>query len=248
MEPGIEWPSSGDIEIGSVSATYDIRIENIHSSIGTGEKVAICGRTESGKSSLLHLFLKFLNAHPSTSHSISIDGTRLHLIHRPTLRSRIIAIAQTTFLLHGDFRPTQQRSLRVRLKAVPLWDLVVENGGLHSELKDESLSHGQKQLFYLARAIVRARVRAERLSGNAGGILLLDEVNSSLDRETDKFMQGVIKNKFATYTVLCVAPNLDAIMDYDGIVVMDRGEIVEVGEPGGLLRRSDGKFIKNSGR
>ena len=215
---------------------------------------ALFTQTSSGKSSLVLLLLRFLNADVSTPKNVAIDGLPLHLIHRPTLRSRIIAIPQHPFLLPGGntFREniactlahnasTKEEDYEYALKAVRLWDLVVEQGGLDGELKEGSLSHGQKQLFCLARAVVRARVRSQRLP-RTGGILLLDEVNSSVDKETDAFMQDVVKNEFKGYTVICVAHRLQSVRDYDRIVVMDKGEIVEIGEPGELLAREGGRF------
>ena len=132
-----------------------------------------------------------------------------------------------------------------------LWNLTLERGGLDAELNEGSLSHGQRQLFCLARAILRARSRTKihlATSGSSpdesrgGGILLLDEINASVDRETDAFMQKVIREEFTGYTVLCVAHRLEGVRAYDRVVVMERGEIVESGDPVELLGREGGRF------
>ncbi|EMR89174.1 putative abc multidrug protein [Botrytis cinerea BcDW1] len=75
----------------------------------------------------------------------------------------------------------------------------------------------------------------------AGGILLLDEAKSNIDRETDEVMQRIIREVLRGYTILVVAHRLDSIMDSEPIVVLQRGRIVEVGGPGELLGR-EGAF------
>ena len=68
-------------------------------------------------------------------------------------------------------------------------------------------------------------------------ILLLDEATSSVDAETDRIMQKVIREEFEGYTILTVAHRLDTIMDADRIIVLDGGRVVEFGEPGELMGR-----------
>ena len=102
----------------------------------------------------------------------------------------------------------------------------------------DSLSQGQKQLFSLARAMLRRRVRGE----SKGGVLLLDEVSSSVDVDTDRAMQGIIKREFEGYTIVMVSHRLDMVMDFDKVVVMDAGRVVEEGEPGVLVEREGGRF------
>ncbi|PYH80499.1 hypothetical protein BO82DRAFT_433285 [Aspergillus uvarum CBS 121591] len=70
-----------------------------------------------------------------------------------------------------------------------------------------------------------------------GNILLLDEVSSSVDRDTERLMQKVIRVEFRAYTVIAVSHRLEMIMDFDWVVVMDRGEVVEVGNPVALKER-----------
>lgn len=121
------------------------------------------------------------------------------------------------------------------LVAVGLWEFVQEKGGLEAGLSPGSLSAGQRQLMSLGRALLRRRVRARNLGlgggGSEGGILLLDEVSSSVDHETERVMQKIIRTEFKDYTVVAVSHRLDMIMDFDRVIVMDTGEIVEVGNP-----------------
>ena len=124
------------------------------------------------------------------------------------------------------------------LEEVGLLTLIKKRGGLQEHLKAESFSQGQKQLFGVARAVLRARVRAnesssrslknEKEASRAGGILLLDEINSSADRETDAIIQRVIRKEFEAYTIIAVTHREDTVQDFDRIVVMESGRIKEI--------------------
>ena len=103
-----------------------------------------------------------------------------------------------------------------------------------------TFSAGQRQLLSLGRALLRRRLRA-RNNANSG-ILLLDEVSSSVDHETERVMQEIIRTEFQNYTVIAVSHRLDMIMDFDRVVVMDTGRIVEVGNPALLAGRTDSRF------
>jgi len=88
--------------------------------------------------------------------------------------------------------------------------------------------------------MLRRGVRAR--SNNGGGILLLDEVSSSVDHETERVMQEIVRVNFKDYTVISVSHRLDMIMDFDRVVVMDMGEVVEVGDPAVLKVSSGSRF------
>jgi ABC-type multidrug transport system fused ATPase/permease subunit len=75
-----------------------------------------------------------------------------------------------------------------------------------------------------------------------GGILLLDEVSSSVDHETERAMQEILRTEFSNYTVIAVSHRLGMIMDYDRVVVMDSGIIVELGIPRELAQSPGSKF------
>lgn len=256
--PPEEWPQNGAIELCGVSASYDsdeveagndghasLALQNINLKVAPGKKVAVCGRTGSGKSSLIAMLLKLLDPTLATRAGTIIDGLDLHKIDRSALRRRIIAIPQdAVFLPDGSsfranldpFETATDVDCQSVLKTVDLWGFVEERGGLAKGMSPGTLSQGQKQLFSLARAVLRRRLRAESLGLNGGGapeggILLLDEVSSSVDRETERAMQEVIRVEFEQYTVIAISHHLDMILDFDRVVVMDRGEIVEMGDP-----------------
>ncbi|KAI1089864.1 ABC multidrug transporter [Rostrohypoxylon terebratum] len=263
--PPEEWPQRGEIILNDISASYDneteketpptLALKNIQLRIRPGEKVAICGRTGSGKSSLIALLLKLLDPLDETSNRVEIDKTPLSRIDRATLRQRIIAIPQdTVFLPDGStfqenldpFKVSTVTDAQSVLETVGLWDFVHDKGGLEAGMTVSNFSQGQRQLFSLARAVLRRRIRARSLGlgggGSEGGILLLDEVSSSVDRETEKKMQEVIRDEFKEYTVVAVSHRLDMVMDYDRVIVMEKGEIVEEGNPARLVEEPGTRF------
>jgi ABC-type multidrug transport system fused ATPase/permease subunit len=103
-------------------------------------------------------------------------------------------------------------------------DSVVEKHG-------QNLSQGQRQLLCLARAIL-AEPR----------ILLMDEATSSVDSNADMLIQQVLKSSFSQSTVISIAHRLATIAEYDRIVVLDNGKLVEVDTPANLLKNSDSFF------
>lgn len=221
--------------------------------IDSGEKIAICGRTGSGKSSLIALLLKILDPTSATAENISIDDLPLHRLDRSVLRQRIIAVPQeAVFLPDGS---TFQANLDVSeeatreeceavLAAVGLWKFIQERGGLDAGMSASTFSAGQRQLMSLGRALLRRSVRKQKSGASIkhGGVLLLDEVSSSVDKETERVMQEIIKTEFKDYTVIAVSHRLDMIMDFDRVVVMDTGEIVEVGNPVVLAQEAGSRF------
>ncbi|KAL4796910.1 P-loop containing nucleoside triphosphate hydrolase protein [Aspergillus venezuelensis] len=165
------------------------------------------------------------------------------------LRQRLIAVPQDpVFLPDGtSFRASLDPSNTATpaecqkvLEAVRLWPLVQEQAdGLDVPLTAGKLSAKQRQLFSLGRAVLRAVIgqrsaptlNAYSPGESQGGILILDEVSSSVDRETERIMQEIIREEFAQYTVIAVSHRLEMIMDFNRVVVMDRGIAVEVGNP-----------------
>ncbi|KAL7621968.1 hypothetical protein AAE478_007469 [Parahypoxylon ruwenzoriense] len=265
INPPEEWPQRGEIVLKGVSASYGVEgptetpklaLKSIGLRIHPGEKVAVCGRTGSGKSSLIALLLKLLDPVQDTPDGVFIDNMALRRVDRSTLRQRIISIPQdAVFLPDGStfqenldpFNVSSAADAQTVLEAVGLWAFVQERGGLEAGVAVGTLSQGQRQLFSLARAVLRRRIRARNVlwlggSGAEGGILLLDEVSSSVDRETEKLMQEVIRAEFREYTVVAVSHRLDMVMDYDRVVVMDKGEIIEVGNPAQLVEKPGTRF------
>lgn len=128
-----------------------------------------------------------------------------------------------------------------------------QNGGHGGDGGDALLSHGQKQLFSLATAVLRARIRARIRahthggegggggSGENGGILLLDEMTSNVDRETEQAIMEVVASAFAGYTVLAVTHSLASVAAFDRVVEMAGGRVVREGTPGAFLGLVEGE-------
>ncbi|EGR46616.1 uncharacterized protein TRIREDRAFT_66111 [Trichoderma reesei QM6a] len=230
------WPQSGAIEFAGWTASYNTTpsskpvLNGITLSIKPGEHVAICGRTGSGKTSLI---LSILQMTQIVEGSISIDGVDLSTLSHSLVRSRINVVPQDPFLLPGTVRFNVDplggasdeevvRALeRVRLKA-----FVDEKGGIDGEVDLESWSGGQKQLLCFARAMLRR-----------SKILILDEAMSSVDMETEEIMQQIIDTDFkdAGCTVLAVMHRLEHIRRYDKVALLGDGKLLEYGVPEGLL-------------
>ncbi|PTB72853.1 P-loop containing nucleoside triphosphate hydrolase protein [Trichoderma longibrachiatum ATCC 18648] len=230
------WPQSGAIEFAGWTASYGTTpnskpvLTGITLSVKPGEHVAICGRTGSGKTSLI---LSLLQMTEIIEGSISIDGVDLSTLSHARVRSRINVVPQGPFLLPGTVRFNLDpwgsasdeevvRALeRVRLKA-----FVDRKGGLDEEVDLESWSGGQKQLLCFARAMLRR-----------SKILILDEAMSSVDIETEGIMQEIIDTDFkaAGCTVLAVMHRLEHIRRYDKVALLDDGKLLEYGDPKELL-------------
>ncbi|KAH6957100.1 P-loop containing nucleoside triphosphate hydrolase protein [Fusarium avenaceum] len=265
IEPPKTWPRNGSIQISKVSASYDydsstqdevacnLVLRDLELDILPGQKVAICGRTGSGKSTLILLLLRLLDPLPSCAANMKIDDVYLHRIDRATLRKRVICIPQdAVFLPDGSsvkanidpYNAATDVECFDVLNTVRLSGFVRDKGSLNVGMSADDLSAGQKQLFSLGRAILRRRVR-DRLAGGEkqGGLLLLDEVSSSVDKVTDRAMQEIIRDEFENYTIVMVSHRLKMVMDFfDRVVVLDRGTVVESGGPRELAEISGSRF------
>ncbi|KAF4337201.1 multidrug resistance [Fusarium beomiforme] len=111
------------------------------------------------------------------------------------------------------------------LQATDLWDIVGSQGGLGSALSESSLSQGQKQIFSLARAMLKPKT-------TGSSVLLLDEFTSSVDADTERAMLAMVEREFAGCTIIMVAHRLHIVSEFcNRVLVLDRGQIVEAGDP-----------------
>jgi ABC-type multidrug transport system fused ATPase/permease subunit len=162
---------------------------------------------------------------------ITIDGIDISTIPRQEVRRRLNTLPQEPFFLHGSVRenidPLQtsndDRIIEV-LRTVRMWDFFESRGGLDSGVNEENLSHGQKQLFCLARAMVKK-----------GSILIMDEATSSVDSEMDELMQRILRKEFEGRTLITVTHRLHTVLDFDQVVLLEKGRIIEIGNPRELL-------------
>ncbi|KAK1634372.1 ABC transporter [Colletotrichum phormii] len=231
-EPEGEWPSRGAVELRKVMASYASSgavLKAVDISIEPGQKVAICGRTGSGKSSLLLCLLRMMDL---DSGAITIDNIDIATLPHEYVRSKIVAVPQESYIFDGTVRlnldPGQTASdgeITAVLERVQLWDKVEERGGLDAVIDDKFFSQGEAQLLVFARAMLRK-----------GRVLVLDEITSSLDEESSKIIDEVLRSWFRDWTVIAIAHKLESILDFERVAVVDSGVVVEYGEPRQLLR------------
>ncbi|EAT78337.2 hypothetical protein SNOG_14100 [Parastagonospora nodorum SN15] len=236
--PPLYWPRNGAISFNSVTASYAPHsqpiLQGINLHIRSGQRVGIVGRSGSGKSSLVACLCRMMNLH---SGNITIDGVDTSTLSPEDIRLSLNVLPQRPFLIPGTLRdnvdPLGQASnddVVEALHLVRLWEPVFQDlpDGIDSPMPGQMLSHGQKQLLCLARALIRAR---------HSPVLVLDEATSSVDLETEQRMQELIDQQFKSKTVIAIAHRLDTILDFDAVVVMDGGRIAEWGKPRSLLTR-----------
>ncbi|KAF9771912.1 hypothetical protein IL306_010421 [Fusarium sp. DS 682] len=185
-EPPLQWPDKGAIHINNLTASYGDgkgevikALDAVSLEVKEGEKVGICGRTGSGKSSIFLTILRLID--PSAG-SITIDGISLSSLPRETIRSRLITLTQDQFVLPSTVRHNvdplgaySDENIKEVLRLVGLSDAIEQHGDLDASFDEDALSHGQKQLFFLARAVLRK---------NDGKVVLLDEVTSRQVKRT----------------------------------------------------------------
>lgn len=248
------WPKKGAVRFSSVTASYPPKgsspafraLNSIDVEIQPGKKVAICGRTGSGKSSLLLTLFRLLDLE---SGSITIDDVDITEVAQNVLRPRLICIPQEPMLLPGTLRSNLIRNtaeaaaderdelddekLINHLKTVELWDVVEGQGGLDGDATDLKLSQGQKQLVCMARALA---------SKDESSILVLDEAMSTVDKQTEELMVKILEDQFAQHTIISVVHRLNTVEKFDTVLLLDAGEVVEMGSPEELLGKEDGRF------
>lgn len=223
-------PTDGDISLVDLEVSYSSNGERILDGITAllpqGKRIAIIGRTGSGKSTLIQALTRMVEVQRG---DIRIGGRSIYEESTATTRSRFALVPQVPYLFAGTLRDNIDRlrlidedRLRRTLECVGLKyapDFIVEDGGA-------PLSMGERQLVSFARAALTDRA-----------FVLLDEPTSLLDPELDCRLQELTKQLFKGRTVLCVAHRLDSVADYDLVLWIDKGSLVEIGEPAAILKR-----------
>ncbi|KAK6835260.1 hypothetical protein RU639_002156 [Aspergillus parasiticus] len=236
-----QWSFRRAIEFRQVSVSYGpekpLVLANVSLRIEHGRTVAICGRTGSGKSSLLLCLLGLLDL---CSGSIYIDEVDISTISPDLIHDHVVVIPQNMPLLPGSVRfnlapsgetqGVQCDNIMVSaLVSVGLWDHIQEKGGLDIDESDFALSAGQQQLFSFARALVQKNLVETRYGANIhGGVVVLDEANSNVDMETSFRLQRLLKKEFAGcgWTTLIVTHRHETMDFADEVIVLDAGSVV----------------------
>eukprot|EP01083_Nonionella_stella_P072306 194855_1 len=244
--PTHEWPSHGKLEIKTLSMKYrkdlDLVLKNISITVNPGQKIGICGRTGSGKSSLLLSLFRLVEPEKPSS-SILIDNVDCLKLGLKDLRSNLAIIPQDPVLLSGTlkfnldpFDEYTDDEIWDVLKKIKLYNFINEKSDKLQFIVTENgnnFSCGQKQLICIGRALLKKTK-----------ILLLDEATSSIDKHTDQLIQNLIRKEFTDRTVLCIAHRLQTIIDYDKILVLANGSIIQFDAPKQLLKDKNGAFAK----
>lgn len=252
-EVAADWPAQGRIEFHDVSAKYDpngdestVVLHNVNLTIEAGKKVGIVGRTGSGKTALMMSLAKMV----SCTGAITIDGINLNLVNNELLRARITAIPQDSIEIPGTLRfnicPFEygakvEDSLMISiLTRTGIWEYLSERGGLDAEIKSLKLSPGQRQMVCITRGVVHHLHTQSK-------VVLMDEISSQLDYETDKTVQEVLEAEFKDCTVLTIAHRTETLSNVDMLIEMADGiattstpsKVAVTGEPSSSATASE---------
>lgn len=238
------WPENGSVIFKDVCLRYypdgPTVLKGISFDAFSGEKIGIVGRTGAGKSSLLACLLRL----PANSEGeVTIDKISLANHNVQDVRSAVAVIPQNPFLFNNVLR----RSLDPadKFTDVELWNMLekvqmkstVESreGQLYCYVTENgaNFSVGERQLICFARALL--------LNKN---VIVMDEATSSMDVGTDDLIQKIIRREMTHCTIITIAHRLNTVIDYDRIMVLDDGKVVEMGSPTVLLSNKLSYFYK----
>ena len=219
----------GEVTFNNVNFSYDEDtpvLKDVSFKINPGEKLAIVGPTGSGKSTLIRLLSRFYDFNDNL---IFLDGIDLNKILSKDLRSRVGVVLQDFHIFSGSIldnltlgnpKISQEKAILAAktVNAHPFIEGLEE--GYHSILSErgQNLSQGQRQLLAFARVLAADPE-----------ILVLDEATASIDTETELLIQDALRKLTLGRTSIIIAHRLQTIQEADRVMVMDNGEIAEIG-------------------
>ncbi len=227
----------GRIEFQNVTFGYEKDrpiLKNVSFTVHPGETVALVGPTGSGKTSITALAHRFYDVWDGR---ILIDGHDVRDVTQESLGRHIAMVLQEPFLFTGTilenirYRTADATMEQVEraAQAVGAHDLIMQLPDGYDTMLEQgggNLSHGQRQLISFARALVAD-----------AKILVLDEATANIDSYTEKLIQKALKRLLKNRTGLVIAHRLSTIRGSDRIVVLQDGEIVEIGNHDELMDR-----------
>ena len=239
-------PVKGEIVFEDVSFMYsdgkeDV-LKNVSFQVRPGQAVALLGSTGSGKSSLVNLLPRF---HEYTSGRILLDGVELKDYSRAYLRKQIGIVEQEPFLFsrsirenitYGVGREISQEEVERAAKAAAVHDVILSFPDGYNTLVGEkgvTLSGGQKQRVTIARTLLKNP-----------RILILDDSTSSVDTETEAEIRDALNGLMENRTTFIIAHRIQSVMIADLILVLDKGEVIQMGTHEELVSQMDGMYRK----
>lgn len=232
----------GDIEFKNVSYAYpnteQLVVKDFSLDVKEGECIAVVGASGSGKSTLMNIIIGFLKP---VSGDILIDGKSINYFNLSEYRHHISVVPQNSILFAGSIRENityglnhyKEEDLERVVEMANIKEFIEElPNGLDTDIGEygDKLSGGQRQRITIARALIRNPK-----------ILILDEATSALDNISEYHVQKAISSSIRGRTTFIVAHRLSTIRDADRIVVMEGGEMVEIGTFDELMEKK-GKF------
>ncbi|MGL9729326.1 ABC transporter ATP-binding protein [Enterococcus sp. DIV0756] len=215
-------------------------IEDFNLTVEPGETIAIVGKTGAGKSTLVNLLMRFYEVDKGT---ITIDGTDIRHLTRDSLRQQFGMVLQETWLMDSSLRANLRygrksatdEEIYGALNDAYMYDFVMRLPDKLDTIVGEAgikLSDGQRQLLTIARTMI-----------SQPSMLILDEATSSVDTLTEQKIQSAFLAMMKNHTSFVIAHRLSTIQNADQILVLDHGQIVEIGSHQELLQK-DGFYKK----
>lgn len=227
----------GNIDIKNIVFGYNKEktvLKNISITAKQGEKIALVGATGSGKTTIANLINRFYDVNGG---EILFDGINVNSIKKSDLRKNVGVVLQETNLFTGTvlenlryghldatreecFEACKKTGAHEFIEKLPeQYDTVLRSGG-------ENLSQGQRQLLGISRALLENKP-----------VLILDEATSSIDTKTENIVQKAMYVLMEGRTVFIIAHRLSTISNSDRIIVLDNGEILEMGTHDELIEK-----------
>ena len=225
-----------DIKFENVNYKYDDSneyvLKNINLDVKAGEIVAFVGKSGSGKTTLVNLLARFFNTDEG---KITVNGVNIKNIHLDTYRNKFAIVPQETFLFGGTIKENisfgknvSDEEIISAAKMANAYNFIQEDlpNKFETEVGERGalLSGGQKQRIAIARALIKNPE-----------IMILDEATSALDSESEKLVQEALDSLMEGRTTFVIAHRLSTIARADKIVVMENGEIKEMGTHSELI-------------